>query len=86
MSAFNHTSWTVICNGETGGRPCGASLNSDELDRMDPTTADVRKRLKSQGWLVGVKATNGYPRRLDYCPDHKPPPSVPAPGEESGNG
>ena len=72
MSAFSHTSWTIMCNGETDGMQCGASLNSDELDRMDAVAADVRKRLKSRGWQVNVKPANGYPRRLDYCPDHKP--------------
>jgi len=72
-----------MCNGEeASGGGCWRSLNSDELDLMDATAADVRKRLKSQGWLVSVKSANGYPRRFDYCPDHKPPPSAPSTGKE----
>ena len=76
MSAFSHTDWTVICNGTNeDGTPCAAYGRTDEIDRMDTTTArGVRRVLKRHGWLVGVPAegTRRGRRRLDFCPDHKP--------------
>lgn len=75
MSAFPHTGWTVICNGETDGRPCPKSERTDTLDLMDGTAADVRRVLKRWGWAISVPNPDpdSVLRRLDFCPDHKPP-------------
>jgi hypothetical protein len=74
VSAFSHTDWTVICDHPD----CGRQLNGADLDSGpdSPTTADIRKILRRQGWQTSARAPDDgygakYNRRLDFCPDHK---------------
>lgn len=76
MSASSYTDWQVECDGRDEGKRCGVSLWASELSVMDATAATVRKRLKGLGWAVNIvnPEPDSKPRRLDFCPDHKPDP------------
>jgi hypothetical protein len=73
-----------MCNGTAeDGTACGRSERTDTIG--GDTATEVRRRLKGRGWTVNVRPADGYPRRLDYCPEHKPrtdQPSAPGAGKE----
>jgi hypothetical protein len=72
VSAFSHTSWTVICNGSDEGAACMDQANTDTMGLRDATARYVRRVLKHQGWAVAIRDADGSRQRLDFCPRHKP--------------